>query len=160
MTPADLRAEADRADAEAERLEKAGRFAKATFDQQAKAQRDTAVEFRKLAEKLEARGTTSDLHSEAVKSRVNVKKMHEQHKLAISEGQAKRDKKFKEKIRAAKPGYTQASLAGALGMKASLLSMCRSGERAMFLSRAKRCEELTGWPADKAHWPGGIIEDA
>jgi len=112
------------------------------------------------ADEMDAVDTQQLLHADSVKSRVNVK-MHDQHKLAISEGQAKRDKKFKDKIRAAKPkGYTQAGLAEAVGMQASLLSMCRSGERAMFLSRARRVEELTGWPADKAHWPGGIIEDA
>lgn len=95
-----------------------------------------------------------------VKSRVNSQKMHTQHRLAISKGRAKRDKLFKDTIRKAKPGYTQASLAAAVGMQPSLLSMCRSEERAMFLSRAKRIEALTGWPADKSHWPGGIIEDA
>jgi len=110
------------------------------------------------ADEMDALNTTSALHAGDVKSRVNVKNMHAQHKLAISEGQAKRDKKFKETIR--ESGYTQASLAAAIGMQASLLSMCRSGERAMFMSRAKRIEQLTGWPADKAHWLGGLIEDA
>jgi len=104
--------------------------------------------------------TTESLHSGDVKSRVNPK-MHAQHKLAISKGQAKSDKRFKDTIRNATPqGYTQASLAAAVGMKASLLSMCRSGERAMFLSRARRIQDLTGWPADLAHWRGGLIEDA
>jgi hypothetical protein len=113
-----------------------------------------------MAEEAESAGTEELLTKSDVKSRVNSQKMHSEHKLAISEGQAKRDKKFKDTIRNAKPRYTQAGLAQAIGMKPSLLSMCRSGERAMFLSRARRVEDLTGWPADKAHWPGGIIEDA
>lgn len=86
--------------------------------------------------------------------------MTPEHKLAISEGRTGRDK-FTAKIRAAKPkGYSQNALAKALGIKPSLLSMYRTGERKIPLARAQRVQELTGWPADAAHWPGGILSDA
>lgn len=155
-----LRALAAEADAEVAQLEKARDEALALVEAQISLAREHAARLRQMVDEVISAATRRELHKTPVNARVNSRKMHAQHKLRISEGQAKRDKDFKETIRNAKPGYTQASIATAVGMQASLLSMCRSGERAMFLSRAKRIEQLTGWPADKAHWPGGIIEDA
>lgn len=129
--------------------------------------REEAAELLRLAGVLDRQADELDIEAGLIESLNNTPvtfkvktQMHSQHKLAISEGRATRDKKFKKTIREAEPRYTQAALATAVEMQPSLLSMCRSGERAIYLSRAKRIEQLTGWPADKAHWPGGIIEDA
>jgi len=160
-TPRQLEQKAEAHEAEAVELEgylKATRELAADFEAAIAVKREEAARFRRMAKS--AAGTSELLTNGAVKSRVNSQKMHAEHKLAISKGQAKRDKRFKDTIRNATPRYTQAVLAQAIGMQPSLLSMCRSGERAMYLSRARRIEALTGWPADKGHWPGGIIEDA
>ena len=99
------------------------------------------------------------LHNRSHTSRVNSNNMHADHRLAISEG-AKNDP-FSKAIRAAKPTkFTQNTLAKAVRIPASLLSMYRKGLRKIPLSRAKEIQALTGWPADAKHWPGGIVSDA
>lgn len=73
--------------------------------------------------------------------------------LAISEGGHGKDP-FLRAIRA--KGFTLRSLAGKVGCQPSLLSMQRAGTRPIPAERAKAIEGLTGWPADKKHWPGGL----
>lgn len=86
--------------------------------------------------------------------------MQLENRIAISKSRsAGSDDPFFEAIRAAKPkGFTLRSLAKRIGTKPSLLSMQRKGDRPIPVSRAKEIEDLTGWPADKKHWPGGITE--
>ena len=101
-----------------------------------------------------AAGTNEVLHKRPVTSRVN-SHMHAEHRLAIAKGQAKIDKKFKAALRA--KGFSQGGLARAIDIQPSLLSMYRTGERKIPLSRAKRIEELTGWSVSS--WPG-VVSDA
>lgn len=76
--------------------------------------------------------------------------------LAISEGSKGGKDPFLRAIRAR--GFTMRSLAAKLGCPPSLLSMQRRAEdpRPMPTDRAQKIEQLTGWPADKKHWPGGL----
>lgn len=83
--------------------------------------------------------------------------MQLENRIAISKGRS--DDPFIATIRAAKPkGFTLRSLAKRLGCSVSLLSMQRRAEspRPMPTDRAELIEQLTGWPADKKHWPGGL----
>lgn len=75
-------------------------------------------------------------------------------RLAISRGAAP-DDAFMKKAR--KAGYTMTSLAKKIGIPVSLLSMYRKGLRPCPQERADRIEELTQWPADGKHWPGGLL---
>lgn len=97
------------------------------------------------------------LHGSSQKSIVKSNEMHAAQKLAISQGRTDDDDKFADKIQAA--GFTQASLAKAVGMTESLLSMCKNGKRAMYLSRAQTIEKLTGYRATRANWRGGLVQD-
>lgn len=86
------------------------------------------------------------------------------HRLAISRGSKPRGAaakvdRFQEHIR--EKGFTQARLAAALDIDKGLVSKYRqkkgSGKsRPIPQFRADEVEKLTGWPADTAHWPGGI----
>ncbi len=87
------------------------------------------------------------------------------HRLNISAGRSPVDKKadpFLAHIRNPKndrlhgKGYTLRSLATALEVSASMLSMNRR-THACPQTRADRVEALTGWPADRKHWPAGIL---
>lgn len=84
--------------------------------------------------------------------------MQLENRIAISKGRsAGSEDPFFATIRAAKPkGFTLRSLAKRIGEQASLLSMQRKGARPIPAERAKLIEELTGWPADRKHWPGGL----
>lgn len=85
------------------------------------------------------------------------KQMQLESRLAISKGRSADP--FIETIRAAKPkGFTLRSLALKLKCSVSLLSMQRRDKdpRPIPAERAKEIEDLTGWPADKKHWPGGL----
>lgn len=76
--------------------------------------------------------------------------------LSISAGHSKkRGDSFMAVIRS--KGYTMRSLASELGTHASLLSVQRKGDRPIPRERAEKIQQLTGWPADAAHWPGGIV---
>lgn len=77
----------------------------------------------------------------------------ESHRLAISASRGGSDP-FLKAIRAR--GYTLRSLAGALGVSASMLSMNRR-THGVPKSRAEKIQELTGWKADARHWPAGIL---
>jgi len=60
-----------------------------------------------------------------------------------------------------RPNYTLRSLAKALKISPTLMSMYRQPKtsatsRPIPHLRAKQVEKLTGWPADEKHWPGGI----
>lgn len=74
--------------------------------------------------------------------------------LAISAGGKRGRDPFLSAIRA--KGYTLRSLAGAIGTLPSLLSMQRKGDRPIPTDRAEQIQALTGWPADRKHWPGGL----
>lgn len=87
---------------------------------------------------------------------VNSNKMNADHRLAISKGRAEKDPFAKA---ARKRGYSQNSLAKAVGIPASLLSMYRREDRKIPHDRAVRIYELIGWPPDAKHWPGGIVSD-
>jgi hypothetical protein len=83
--------------------------------------------------------------------------MQLENRLSISKGRSGASDPFFDVIRAAKPkGFTLRSLAKRIGEQPSLLSMQRKGDRPIPTPRAKLIEELTGWPADKKHWPGGL----
>lgn len=78
-------------------------------------------------------------------------------RLAISRGRAPKDE-FRKAIREAKPrGYTLDSLATKIGISGTLLTMYRKGTRPCPTERAAKVQQLTGWPADAKHWPGGLI---
>jgi hypothetical protein len=95
------------------------------------------------------------VHSSSVNTVVN--SMQLENRLSISKGRSGASDPFFDVIRAAKPkGFTLRSLAKRIGEQPSLLSMQRKGDRPIPTPRAKLIEELTGWPADKKHWPGGL----
>jgi hypothetical protein len=94
------------------------------------------------------------LHPDVNNSKVVSEHMQaDSRSIAISKGKSEKDA-FMVKIRAS--GYTLRSLADAVDTPPSLLSMQRKGERPIPKARAEKIEELTGWSADKKHWPGGI----
>lgn len=71
-------------------------------------------------------------------------------KLAISKGRKGDKDGFSRTIRAA--GYTMRGLATELGCSVTLISLQRKGLKPMPIERARRIQELTGWPADGRHW--------
>lgn len=86
--------------------------------------------------------------------------MVDAHKTAISAARrGERDAEFGETINAA--GYSVRSLAAALAVSPAALHAHRAarGEknsRPIPAARAAHIQQLTGWPADEAHWPCGI----
>ena len=118
-----------------------------------------------------ARGVARELRGEVLQPQpahgtVNSEMLSADHRLALSESVAKarklKDKVFREAIRAR--GYTTNTLAQAAQMSPAALSQARkkkglNNSRPIRRSKAQHIEKLTGWPADEAHWPGGIIED-
>lgn len=97
---------------------------------------------------------TEVLHKRLRSSSVNVN-MNADHRLAISKG-AKSDP-FQKAI--TKRGYSQNSLARAIGINPAVLSLHRNKLRRIPKARAEQIAKLTGWPADAAHWPCGIVSD-
>lgn len=104
------------------------------------------------------------LPDQSVQSTVHT--MDTAHRVAISQARdhlgSAVDRKFLKSIRAA--GYSLNSLAKAVGMSPSALSQARRNKtdaysRGIRASKARHVNKLTKWPADDAHWPGGIIED-
>jgi hypothetical protein len=98
---------------------------------------------------------TGVLHS--VEQRSTVKRKMEaltdNHRLNISAGRGGKDA-FLMHIR--EKGYTLRSLAKALNVSASMLSMNRR-THGVPKARAEKIKALTGWPADGKHWPAGIL---
>jgi DNA-binding transcriptional regulator YdaS (Cro superfamily) len=96
----------------------------------------------------------TDLHKRLRSSSVNGD-MNADHRLAISKG-AKADA-FQKAIVAR--GFSQNSLAKAIGINPAVLSLHRNKLRRIPKARAEEIERLTGWPADAKHWPCGIVGD-
>lgn len=95
--------------------------------------------------------------------------MVESHRVALSVSAVKRlkrgrsvpDAAFMAAIQA--KGYTQATLAAAVGIKQPTLSAHRKAKddpnsRPIPTARAERIQQLTGWPADARHWPCGLSD--
>lgn len=145
MTPAQLR---KRADAEDER----GLAAVERGDRaEALAAFSRAETLRLVADEMEH----SPLPPRAETRRVQSEDMlSAQHKVALSRSRTVRDHKFMEHIRG--KGYSQGSLADAVGMSASSLSQARRRKsdplfRRIPADKAAAIEKLTGWPA--SDWP-------
>jgi hypothetical protein len=103
------------------------------------------------------------LHNRSRKSRVNG--MQDVHRVAHSKGMKSRDAFLRaiHKVRtdAAPHGNSLRSLAEALDISPASLSQHRlpkkdPNHRPCPEARALRIQDLTGWPADAAHWPAGI----
>lgn len=95
------------------------------------------------------------VHRSSVNTRSE--QMQLESRIAISKGRSADP--FIEVIRSVKPkGFTLRSLAKRLKCSVSLLSMQRRADnpRPIPRDRAEEIEELTGWPADSKHWPGGL----
>ena len=80
------------------------------------------------------------------------------HKLAIAKARAPKDP-FVAAI--VKRGYSIRSLAAEVGVSQATLQAHRRprkdpNSRPIPQARAERVRELTGWPADAAHWPSGL----
>jgi hypothetical protein len=95
--------------------------------------------------------------------------MVDSHRVALSVSRVKRLKRdkgapdgpFMTAIQA--KGFTQATLAQAIGIKQPTLSAHRKpkgdpNSRPIPTARAQRIQELTGWPADSRHWPCGLSD--
>lgn len=132
-------------------------IAKAIADKAAADARLSAL-LKAQAELITALVRDEDLHVHRPSVNTGEHKMQLDNRLAISKARsATSEDPFFATIRAAKPkGFTLRSLAKRIGEQASLLSMQRKGDRPIPTERAKLIEELTGWPADKKHWPGGL----
>lgn len=142
MDASKLREMADEADAKADEMEGA-----------AAALREHAAAARKLADKLGS--TKSSLTGKLTPVNVN-KAVNAEHRFNISRGQKRRgDVKFIDAL--AERDYTQKTLAEKLNIAPALLSMYRRGKRPIPRDRADKVQELTGWKATLANWPGGIV---
>ena len=90
--------------------------------------------------------------------------METPHRLAIARGRAGKDK-FKLHLAAVEPTpFSMATLAKELDISAPTLRSHRlpksdPNHRPIPQSRADRVADLTGWPADAAHWPAGLAAD-
>lgn len=95
--------------------------------------------------------------------------MVDSHRVALSVSRVKRLKRdkaapdgpFMTAIQA--KGFTQATLAAAIGIKQPTLSAHRKpkgdpNSRPIPTARAQRIQELTSWPADSRHWPCGLSD--
>ncbi len=108
------------------------------------------------AEGLRGPPQTRTVHSEVLSA---------EHRANLSVSQGAHGKKFLKWIRDPANGrWTMNSLAKAVPMSPSAISQAqrRKGDelsRPIRKGRAERIETLTKWPADEAHWPGGILED-
>lgn len=119
--------------------------------------RERAITDEQIA-KLEqaAKILSGSLHQAPSKVNVSTQMASTDRSLSISAGHSKkRGDSFMAVIRS--KGYTMRSLAAELGTHASLLSVQRKGDRPIPRERAEKIQQLTGWPADAAHWPGGIV---
>lgn len=96
-------------------------------------------------------GLHSVEHRSTVKGEVD--QLTDTHRLNISASRGGSDP-FLRNIRAA--GYTLRSLAKECGVSASMLSMNRR-THGVPKARAEKIQALTGWPADRRHWPAGIL---
>lgn len=103
------------------------------------------------------------LHNRSRKSRVS--SMQDVHRVAHSKGMKSRDAFLRaiQKARndTAPHGYSMRSLAAALGISPAAVASHRlpksdPNHRPIPAVRAERIQDLTGWPADAAHWPAGI----
>lgn len=106
---------------------------------------------RELAKQVTA---NEGLHKRLQSATVN-DRMHADHRLAISKGH--KDDAWTKALRAS--GFSQNSLARAVGVNQAVLSLHRQKLRKIPMSRAKAIEAKTGWPADARHWPCGIVSD-
>jgi hypothetical protein len=99
------------------------------------------------------------LHKRSQSSRVNVHEpdMNDAQRLAISRG--RKTTPWLAALHA--KGLTQNQLASKVGISTALLSMCRRVESPRPIQRAAalKIASLIDWPADKAHWPGGFVDD-
>lgn len=112
---------------------------------------------REQEERLRKLSTNAVLTKSEKLSRLDSNQMDPAHRLAISRGRSssKVDPKFKAAYRS--KGYTLTSLAGAVDCDAPLLSKYRRQLRRIPQDRAEKIARLIPWPADQAHWPGGIV---
>jgi len=130
-----------------------------TFDEKARQFAALAAKARQNERELReaAASTKQVLHTGHVLSRVDNTSMDNSHRINISRSRSRGrpNDPFSTACRRAK--LTQGGLAQALGIDPALLSRYRKGTRPIHQERADRVKALTGWPADKAHWPGGIV---
>ena len=137
MTPAELRAAADEADAKADALE-------ATAD----TLREQAKTLRRLAGDV---GTNEVLHKR--KRFGNISTVSKHHALAIAKAAAGDDPFL---LHLAGRKISQNSLAKKVGCSAAAISRYRD-KRPIPALYARRIQVAVGWPADADHWPGGIV---
>lgn len=97
------------------------------------------------------------LHKRLQKSIVVNNDMDNSHKLAISRSRQRATPRDPFSQACRKAGLTRGGLARALNIDPALLSRYRKGTRPIPQERADKVKALTGWPADKSHWPGGIV---
>jgi len=126
----------------------------ALFDKRAAECRRHEKELRAAAEE---EATKQVLHTGHVLSRVDNTSMDNSHRLAISRSRSKGMPRDPFSAACRKASLTRGGLARALGIDPALLSRYRKGTRPIPQERADKVKALTGWPADKAHWPGGIV---
>ncbi len=124
-----------------------------------------AASLRRMAAacRTEAKGLDAALRlPDAGHKRKVTSEMVQAHRVAISEGRSD-GSPFLAHIRSAGDGYTMRTLAVALDIAHATLSAHlkprrHPNHRPIPESRATRILELTGWPADEAHWPAGIVK--
>lgn len=139
-TPAQLRALADEADAEADALE-------AT----AETCREQARTLRELADQGEGKSTRGVLHKR--KQSGNVSDVSKHHALAIARAAAGEDPFL---LHLAGKKISQNGLAKKVGCSAAAISRYRA-KRPIPALFARRIQAAVGWPADAEHWPGGVV---
>lgn len=95
-------------------------------------------------------------HKRSRRASVQDTNMETHQRLAISGGGGRDRTDWGKALKAKK--LTQNALAPKVGMSPALLSMCRNGTP-IRRTYADKIAALIPWPADKAHWRGGFIED-
>jgi len=91
--------------------------------------------------------------------------MSADHRANLATSQLQHSKRFSKWIREPEHGrWTINGLSKAVPMAASSISQAQRRKndplsRPIRKDRAERIQQLTGWPADEAHWPGGILDD-
>ncbi len=154
--PDDLRAIArDARAASAAHLRRARELIAAQDYEAAKREIDLAAEADGLvmwAEKRSALHPGNDRSTLGKQSKQTME-LSTEHRMAISKGRVGKDP-FMAAIRP----HTMTSLAKALGVSKSILSRNRT-DRPCPRARAERIAELTQgrWPADRKHWPTGLV---
>jgi hypothetical protein len=94
------------------------------------------------------------LHKRSTSSTLNSRDMEDHQRLAISGG--RRQTPWRRALKAKK--ISQNEMADKVGMSQALLSMCRR-DTPIRRSFANKIATLIDWPADRAHWPGGFVEE-